>query len=342
MKNVKRILTIDGGGIKGVIPAAFLATVEETTGKRIIDYFDLIAGTSTGGIIALGLGLGLSASEILSFYEVEGPRIFDQEPGNDGSKWKKAKGLLRRKVRDARQFFLPKYNAGALKAALEKVFGDRVLGESRTRLVIPAFDRQRREIHVFKTAHHPRFGIDWKERMVDVALATAAAPTYLPGHQLENGVSLLDGGIWANNPAGLAVVEAIGTLGWPRDELKVLSIGCSEEPIPIPENAGFLGLAMKMADLFMVGQSRGSNGTAKLLLGHTDSDPKLFRYQPIVAKGDFCLDGVSKIRDLKGVGANLAREAMPQIQEFFLTAPREEFMPCFPQTVSDQSEVVHD
>ncbi len=65
----RRILSIDGGGIKGAMPAAFLATVEEATGKRLIDYFDLIAGTSTGGILALGLGLGLSAADLLAFYE---------------------------------------------------------------------------------------------------------------------------------------------------------------------------------------------------------------------------------------------------------------------------------
>jgi len=73
---MKQILAIDGGGIKGVFPAAFLAKIEETTGKRIVDHFDLIVGTSTGGIIAIGLALGLPASEILQFYESYGPKIF--------------------------------------------------------------------------------------------------------------------------------------------------------------------------------------------------------------------------------------------------------------------------
>lgn len=72
----RRILCIDGGGIKGVFPASFLATVEDTIEDQIADYFDLIAGTSTGGIIALGLGLGMSARDILRFYEDEGPKIF--------------------------------------------------------------------------------------------------------------------------------------------------------------------------------------------------------------------------------------------------------------------------
>lgn len=330
MKNVRRILSIDGGGVKGTIPAAFLSTVESATGKRLVDHFDLIAGTSTGGIIALGLGLGLSATEILRFYEADGPRIFSQEVARGTSPLRRLFGHFKQQVRGARQILLPKYDAVALRASLEAVFGDRALGDSQTRLLIPAFDRQRRDIHVFKTAHHQRFGIDWKERAVDVALATAAAPTYLPCHQLSSGVSLLDGGIWANNPVGLAVVEAISTLGWSRDELYVLSIGCSEAAIPIPENSGYLGLAFKMADLFMLGQSRGAHGTAKLLTGHSDRDPRLFRYQPIAAKGEFCLDGAGQIRSMKGIGVNMAREALPQIQEFFLASTREAFVPFNP------------
>ena len=73
---VRRVLTIDGGGIKGVFAASFLAELEKTLGEPLVDHFDLISGTSTGGIIALGLGMGLSAAEILSFYESHGPKIF--------------------------------------------------------------------------------------------------------------------------------------------------------------------------------------------------------------------------------------------------------------------------
>ncbi len=75
---MKRILSIDGGGIKGVVPAAFLAQLEEALGESITHYFDLIAGTSTGGIIALGLGLGLSAEDIVHFYERLGPAFASQ------------------------------------------------------------------------------------------------------------------------------------------------------------------------------------------------------------------------------------------------------------------------
>ena len=75
-RTMRRILSIDGGGIKGVFPAAFLATLEDSFGGSVGRFFDLIVGTSTGGIIAIGLGLGLSAKEILWFYEEHGPTIF--------------------------------------------------------------------------------------------------------------------------------------------------------------------------------------------------------------------------------------------------------------------------
>ena len=70
---VRKILSLDGGGIRGVFPAAFLAKLEEQIGAPIASYFDLIAGTSTGGIIAIGLGLGIPASDILKLYEEQGP-----------------------------------------------------------------------------------------------------------------------------------------------------------------------------------------------------------------------------------------------------------------------------
>lgn len=166
-------------------------------------------------------------------------------------------------------------------------------------------------------------------------MATAAAPTYLPSHRLGSGVSLIDGGVWANNPVGLAVVEAITILGWEASSLRVLSLGCSESPFHIPEDSGFVGLAAKLADVFMVGQSRSSYGTAKLLMGPTKIEERLFRYQPITGSGEFQLDDTDKIGALKGIGAALARQALPQVQQVFLGNPREPFVPEYGQNTSD-------
>src|SRR5437867_798455 len=129
---MKRILSIDGGGIKGVLPAAFLAAIEETIGRPIAEYFDLIAGTSTGGIIALGLGLGMSAGDIMHFYEELGPTVFG---GN-------------RLWRTVRRAGLSAYTSAPLRVALEAKFGDRRLGESLNRLVIPSVNLETGEVYI--------------------------------------------------------------------------------------------------------------------------------------------------------------------------------------------------
>src|SRR5437762_2466664 len=118
----RRILAIDGGGVKGVFPLAFLASIEEEVERPLWQYFDLLAGTSTGGIIALGLGLGYTAKQLLSFYEALAAQIF---PG--GSVWRCLRSLL-----------VAKYDEAPLRRALEAKFGQRRLGESRVRLLIPS------------------------------------------------------------------------------------------------------------------------------------------------------------------------------------------------------------
>ena len=206
-----KILSIDGGGIKGVFPATFLASVEETLGGAPVSgFFDLIAGTSTGGIIALGLGLGLRASEILQFYESYGPAIFPRK-----SSW----------------WWLgtAKYEtSNRSRQALDKTFESKRLGDSCRRLLIPSFNATTGRIHtIYKTAHHPRLQMDFRVPAVEVALATSAAPIFFPPHRTRQDVASIDGGIWANNPVGLAVTEAISMLGRPGTELDVLSLGCT-------------------------------------------------------------------------------------------------------------------
>ena len=153
---IKKILAIDGGGIKGVFPASFLSSVEDTIGDKVSNYFDLIVGTSTGGIIALGLGMGMPSSEILSFYKELGPNIFRKKPFNA-----------------IRRLFSSKYNQAPLRSALESKFKAFKLGESSKRLVIPSLNLETGSVHLYKTAHHPRLEMDYKESVVSIALATA-------------------------------------------------------------------------------------------------------------------------------------------------------------------------
>ncbi len=316
---IRRVLAIDGGGIKGVIPAAFLATVEEVTGQRIVDHFDLIAGTSTGGIIALGLGLGVRAKEILRLYQDRGPRIFGQPEGN-----------LPRIRRHLRWLFRPKYDLTALREELTVIFEDRHLGDSETRLVIPAYHRDQQGVHVFKTAHHPRLEVDYREKAVDVALATAAAPVYFPAHRLPSGSHLLDGGIWANNPVGLATVEAVGILGWHGEDLRVLSLGCTDEPHIFRSDPGIVGMGLfgrNVVNLLFQGQSRSALGTAKILTGHPHKGGKLWRYSPKVPTNTFSMDGVAQIERLASLGEAEARDALPILRKTFLAVTRAPFTP---------------
>ena len=324
MQQIRRILSIDGGGIKGVFPASFLATVEDTIGDRITNYFDLIVGTSTGGIIALGLGLGLSSAKILSFYEELGPEIFG------GNRFLKA----------IRHLVFSKYNDKPLREALERHFGNRTLGESKTRLVIPAMNLDTGEAHLYKTAHNRKNERDYKQLAVTVALATSAAPTYFPSHQETSGLALIDGGIWANNPTACAVIEAITNLDWDAKSLRVLSLGCTTCPPHVGWEKwmplGQLYWASRSIDLFMSGQSSSSIGTAKLFAG----EENVLRIDPPATRGRFTLDGIKAISCLKGLGVSEARKALSKVREMFLTHPAPTFEPCYPAIGSTTSHIV--
>jgi len=308
---MRRILSIDGGGIRGLLPASFLATLEDAIGEPIVEYFDLIVGTSTGGIIALGLGAGLPAADIRDFYLVHGPSIFS------GS----------RAPRSLRHLAFGKYSAAGLRDALGDALGGMRLGESRTRLVVPSVNLENGEVHIYKTAHHPRLERDYKEKMVDVALASAAAPTYLPTYRTTGGIPLVDGGLFANNPVGLAVVEALGVLEWPRSEIRVLSLGCGAEPLGIGlarrRSMGRVYWAPKIVSVFMSAQSSSSLGTAQLLAGHEN----VIRINPTVASGRFGLDRTSEMTSLRGLGETHARTALPTLRATFFNEKAAPFVP---------------
>jgi predicted acylesterase/phospholipase RssA len=308
------VLCIDGGGIKGAFPASFLSTIEQSLGTPVADYFDLIVGTSTGGIIALGLGLGLSTSDLLRFYQESGPAIFN---GNGQMGW-------------IRQLFRAKYNPEALRQALSAAFGSRRLGDSRKRLVIPSFNVETGQVHVWKTAHHPRLERDYAHSAVEVALSTGAAPTYFPTYKAQSGTPLIDGGVWANNPVAIATVEAIGVLGWQAAELRILSLGCTTPPFDIDwgrkHSLGRFAWATKITDLFMTAQSVSATGMTQHLLPDRNN---LVRISPTVGKNRFELDRVSEIPSLRGIGDSEARKALPQLRPiFFKERVREDFVPC--------------
>ncbi len=317
---IYKVLSLDGGGIRGVFPAAFLARLEDRIGQPIGSYFDLIVGTSTGGIIAIGLGLGLSARDILQLYEEQGPAIFDQEHG-------RAENWLRQRWRGAWQLFDSKYSSEPLKAALTGIMGQRRLGESRTRLVIPAWHPMLERVYLYKTAHHPRLETDYKELALDAAMATAAAPTFLKPHRTSEAVELVDGGVWANNPIGVAAVEAVGLLGWPADRLKILSIGTINDVRAQPKWKGKLPMASSVARLFMAGQSHSALGAAKIITGDGHDHRAIWRIDQTAPAGRYTMDDVARIAEMKDRGFTEAREQLPELRHHFFDREVDPFTP---------------
>lgn len=329
---MKRILSIDGGGIRGVFPAAVLAELEDDLDQPIGSYFDLIAGTSTGGILALGLGLGLRARSLLELYENNGPEIF----GDDeiGTNWiaRQASRLGRRLMRNGRFWILgPKHSSEPLRRILSDVLGERRLGDATTRLMIPAWHGKSNDLWVFKTPHHERLATDYKDLAVDVAMSTAAAPAYFERHVTARDVGLVDGGIWANNPTGPAVVEAIGVLDWKPKELRILSLGCLDDITEMRERYSMFGIAPRLSEIFLAGQSRSSIGTARILTGDVggSNHKAVYRISQPVPANTYSLDRTSKIQDLKDRGIAAARTEKPNLRPVFFQKQAEPFVPIY-------------
>jgi uncharacterized protein len=291
-----QILSLDGGGLKGLFSAAVLAEIESDHQVSIADHFDLIVGTSTCGLIALALGAGLSPAEVVGFYVDQGPSIFQRGLG--------------RKLRQAAR---AKYSDEPLRRALREVFGDRRLGESRKRLVIPAYSLDEDDVYLFKTPHHPRFRRDGRESMVDVGLATTAAPTYLPAARLRHH-RLVDGGTWANNPTLVAVVEALTVLNAAAPDCTVLSLGTTD-PIRRAgsrlDRGGLVQWAHAAPRLLLRAQAVSSLHMAEHLLGRD----RVTRIDPIVPDGMFELDQLDA-GSIRGLAEGVSRRASAGVVPF--------------------------
>jgi patatin-like phospholipase/acyl hydrolase len=259
-----RILAIDGGGIRGIFPATFLAGLEVRYlgGASVAGYFDLIAGTSTGGIIALGLAAGLTATELSELYLTRGGEIFPPLPAGPG-------GWLARRWHGFRRYFRYRYDREALERILGEKLGDRLLGDATCRLCIPAFEGRHSEVYIFKTPHHPDFRTDWRERMIKVALATAAAPTFYQPLE-HDGYVFVDGGVWANNPVMIALVDALSCFDVARERVRVLSLGCGDDPWIVTAKQLTLGGLLHWREIMFAAmrlQSLNAVGQAGLLIG---------------------------------------------------------------------------
>lgn len=289
-----RVLALDGGGIRGAYTASVLASLESATNRRCQDHFDLIVGTSTGGIIAIGLGLGLSAAQIRDFYLEKGNTIFPST------------GVNANIVLTIRQLLRPRRNADPLRDSLKEVFRDRLFGESCRPLVITAYDAVAGRIFLLKTRHHPRFQYEAGHKAVDVALATAAAPTYFEAQTFESGASFVDGGVWANCPALVGLTEACAFFGVAPREIDILSVGTTSEPFSIgivKRRGGVFAWNFTIVRTLMNAQAESALSHASLL-----TDGGVHRIDSTVAAGRFGMDDARGVKDLVALGEGDARK----------------------------------
>jgi patatin-like phospholipase/acyl hydrolase len=225
-----QILSLSGGGYLGLYTAAVLAAIEERISARIASRFDLIAGTSVGGIIALGIANEVPAADIKKAFEDNGTAIFSDRRAPQtsvGKFWDVLRSALS-----------PKYDSAALRKTVTGIIGaETTIGDLKHPCIIPTVCLTKGGPQIFKTDHHTDFGSDHRLKAVDVALATSAAPTYFPIAEIGDGL-YADGGLYANSSDLIAVHEAEHFFDVASADIRVLSIGTTTARFSFAHNSG--------------------------------------------------------------------------------------------------------
>lgn len=263
-----RVLSIDGGGIRGVIPATILQHLEEQTGKPIVKCFDLIVGTSTGGILAAGLTVPgatkapkYSAADMLALYTEHGSKIFDR------SFW--------RGITSAGGAFDETYSHKPLEKLLKQYLGKKTLKDCIVPVVVTSYDIERREPYFFKSRHAMERP-DRNHYLTDAARATSAAPTFFEPAVVKSLAQkpttrhLIDGGVFVNNPGMCAYVEAFDHMTENKDEILLVSLGTGIATRKIlyedAKDWGTLGWVRPVISVMMDGEADAADYHARLLL----------------------------------------------------------------------------
>ena len=248
----------------GLYTGTILAKLEQHIGRPIASCFNLLAGTSVGGIIALGLALGRPANEVMSAFEEYGTQIFSDRPA--------PATRLGEKIDFMRSFFSPKYHDVALRKTIIKVVGeDTKIGDLIHPVIVPAVNLTKGKPQVFKTDHHRDFKLDHRLRIIDVALATSAAPTYFPLAEIGDEL-FADGGLFANSPDLLALHEAEHFFRVPTNQIRMLSVGTTTTQFSFSHvygrRLGVLGWGHRLAQTMLSSQQMN----VSYILGHKLGD----------------------------------------------------------------------
>lgn len=253
------IVSIDGGGIKGYLPALVLAGIESQAGKKVGDMAGVLVGTSTGAILALGLAAGISASDMAEFYRLKGPAIFRKPLG------KRLTSLFG--LADEQ------YGNEGLRRGLDEIFGDRMFSQLGPCCMVCAYDIEARKTRFFASWEAERDS-SRDYRLVDLAMASSAAPTYFEPVEIVSAsgdrMSCIDGGVAANNPALAALIEA-KKAGWNLDGTRLVSLGTGREDRPyLATKARGWGLAKwarPLLDVLFSAASEVTDHQCRALLG---------------------------------------------------------------------------
>jgi len=252
-----QILCLSGGGYRGLYTAALLEKLENEAGKPLSQVFDVIAGTSIGGILALGLGCGLAAKKLRASFEKNADRIFP--------KWYRIKG---RKIfpRFPKGILKARYPKEGLRDTIDEIFGDKTKAKINsgmaTQLLITSVDLTSRTARLFRSTD-----VNCDTSLIDIALATSAAPTYFPEHLVDSAI-MVDGGLVANAPDLIAVIEALK--GAKLEDIRVLSVGTAgregANAYREPGSPGLLASAKGIFELTLNAQEEMSIQSVKELL----------------------------------------------------------------------------
>lgn len=251
MSKAFKILSIDGGGIKGLYSSTILEHFEKKYQAPISDYFDMLCGTSTGGLIVLALSLKIPATEISKIYSEKGKLIFPK------------RSKLWGKIRQT--FWKGKYSDKPLKEMLKELFAERKIAESNNLLCIPSYSITDARPWVFKYDHKEGERTrDNKALYTDVALATSAAPTFFPLAEIDyyDCKQFVDGGVWANNPALTGLIEALTFFvgqGKEYDSIQILSVSSLNQtggmPTGLKRERSFIQWKDDLFNTSLIGQS---------------------------------------------------------------------------------------